>query len=61
MDGKCTCNKCGGEAILRSTEGEFFPRRGTDKPRVFQVIDCPNCGRREQPVPPPIQKTKIVQ
>jgi hypothetical protein len=43
------CSKCGALARLTSSEGEVFPFERTEKPMLFQVIECPQCGRREQP------------
>ena len=44
-----TCSQCGMVANLVSLEGEVFPSRATDRPMLFQVIECPNCGVRDQP------------
>jgi DNA-directed RNA polymerase subunit RPC12/RpoP len=44
-----TCRQCGTRARLLSLEGEVFPVSVTERPMLFQVIDCPHCGRREQP------------
>ena len=41
------CNRCRAVARVLATEGELFPKG--NKPRVIVVIDCPNCGQREQP------------
>jgi hypothetical protein len=43
------CSQCGNMACLVSLEGEVFPAKPTDRPMLFQIIDCPQCGRREQP------------
>lgn len=43
------CSRCGGVAILLSVEGEFFPIRPKVQPKLIQVIECPQCGRLEQP------------
>lgn len=43
------CSQCGMRSHLDSLEGEVFPVRRTDRPMLFQVIECPQCGRREQP------------
>jgi len=43
------CRQCGGFARLLSTEGQVFPARASGLPLVFQIIDCPKCGKREQP------------
>jgi hypothetical protein len=32
-----------------SFEGQIFPASSGEKPALTQVIDCPQCGRREQP------------
>jgi hypothetical protein len=56
------CSQCGSVARLLSVEGALFPARTSEKPILFQVIDCPKCGQREQPdghngtsspIPPP--------
>jgi transcription elongation factor Elf1 len=47
-DKQVICNSCGATAVVRATEGELYPPPGQSKSRVFLVIDCPNCGRREQ-------------
>jgi hypothetical protein len=44
-----TCSQCGNLARLISHEGEVFPVRRTERPMLFDVIECPHCGRREQP------------
>jgi hypothetical protein len=43
------CSQCGTVAHIVRVEGDIFPVRRTDKPMLFQIIDCPRCGRREQP------------
>jgi hypothetical protein len=43
------CGQCGMVANVISLEGEIFPTRATERPMLFQVIECPNCGRRDQP------------
>jgi hypothetical protein len=43
------CGQCGMEAKFVSLEGEVFPVRPTERPMLFQIIECPQCGRREQP------------
>jgi hypothetical protein len=37
-------------ADLVSLEGELFPQRPGGRPALFQIIDCPQCGEREQPL-----------
>ena len=44
-----TCSQCGTVARLLSVEGQVFPAQPTQRPMLFQIIDCPKCGRREQP------------
>ncbi len=46
---KVVCSQCGKVARLISYEGEVFPIRRTDRPMLFQIIECPKCGQREQP------------
>jgi hypothetical protein len=43
------CSQCGNIAQLISTEGQLFPAQSTERPMLFQIIDCPTCGEREQP------------
>jgi hypothetical protein len=43
------CSQCGMVSRLVSLEGEIFPSRHTERPMLFQVIECPQCGRLEQP------------
>jgi hypothetical protein len=43
------CSQCGTVARLLSVEGQVFPAQPTERPLLFQIIDCPRCGRREQP------------
>jgi hypothetical protein len=38
------CRRCGMMARLISVEGEVFAAR----PRLLQIIECPQCGSREQ-------------
>jgi hypothetical protein len=42
------CSQCGMLARLIRLEGEVFPVGHTEKPKLFQIIECPQCGRREQ-------------
>jgi hypothetical protein len=42
------CRQCGGLARLLRTEGQLFAERMPGLPVLFQVIDCPKCGEREQ-------------
>lgn len=51
-DHRVACDRCGSMATLIATEGEFFPPQGRDHQKVFQTIDCPNCGQLEQELPP---------
>ena len=44
-----TCSQCGSRARLLSLEGEVFPTQRPERLMLFQLIDCPQCGRREQP------------
>jgi hypothetical protein len=43
------CSQCGMIARHVSFEGQIFPASSGEKPALTQVIDCPQCGRREQP------------
>jgi hypothetical protein len=43
------CSQCGTVARLLSVEGQIFPAQSTQRPMLFQIIDCPQCGEREQP------------
>jgi hypothetical protein len=43
------CSHCGTLARLLSVEGQVISVRRTERPMLFQIIDCPKCGRREQP------------
>jgi hypothetical protein len=43
------CSQCGTVARLLSVEGQVFPAQSTQRPMLFQIIDCPQCGPREQP------------
>ena len=42
------CEKCGCEAAVKHTEGVMFPSANSNH-RIILVIDCPTCGRHEQP------------
>jgi hypothetical protein len=42
------CSQCGTVALLLGLEGQVFPARSSERPKLFQIIDCPQCGRREQ-------------
>jgi hypothetical protein len=44
---KCQC--CGADAALKFTEGVLLPDPRKSEVRVVEVIECPKCGRREQP------------
>ncbi len=39
------CGRCGMMARLIRVEGQVFATR----PILFQIIECPTCGPREQP------------
>ena len=44
-----TCDRCGKEATIIFTEGLWSSdprRRGIN---VVQTIECPSCGKRDQP------------
>jgi hypothetical protein len=43
------CRQCGSVARILSTEGQLFPAGPTDRTLLFHIIDCPRCGKREQP------------
>ena len=43
------CEHCGAEALVLAEEGELFTPRSQTAVRIFLVIQCPNCGLREQP------------
>jgi len=42
------CNRCGATARLVRLEGEVFHVPSNGKPPLFQIIECPRCGQREQ-------------
>ena len=43
------CDRCGEQAIVMGEEGEIFPRNSKARSKTVLIIDCPKCGRREQP------------
>jgi len=42
------CEKCQSEATVKRVEGEMRLGETANKPRIILIIDCPNCGEREQ-------------
>jgi DNA-directed RNA polymerase subunit RPC12/RpoP len=44
------CDRCGADAIVKSTEGQLIPDPKQSGAKVVDVIECPHCGLREQPV-----------
>jgi DNA-directed RNA polymerase subunit RPC12/RpoP len=44
------CDRCGADAALKFTEGVLVPDLKKPNIRVIQIIECPYCGLREQPV-----------
>ena len=43
------CDRCGADAIHKFTEGLLVPDPKKPNVRVVEVIECPKCGKREQP------------
>ena len=42
------CMQCGAEAEVKGAEGTMFPS-SDEQAAVTLIINCPFCGRREQP------------
>ena len=52
---KVVCEKCGSEATLKRVEGQLILSDPSERSSVILIIDCPECGEREQresPSPP---------
>jgi hypothetical protein len=43
------CEQCGSQAVVIATEGELLFDRPERRSRVILIVECPKCGRREQP------------
>jgi hypothetical protein len=46
------CKQCGSESRIVSRDGELNFRDPNAKPRIVLTIDCPKCGKCEQPETP---------
>jgi hypothetical protein len=46
------CEKCDAQAVVKKTVGLLEADDHFPGVRILQVIDCPNCGEREQPKTP---------